>query len=234
MRRDWSVLLSVLAAALAVSQVRGADVPVAPQALAAAIGKDPSFLPATPASTTYRQGTAPQISASDARAGVIAEFLVAFDYRVPEPTTGLTYRVFRDAGEAQRYFGSMSEFNAPGFITPQGNSIAAVEKSTFSAPDPQKAGFRTITCETFLDPRAEYRVTARCASVSEVAPVIVSGIRIQRSQAAERSNDGTVTHTLNPSDRNAADAIAIGVVTAGLQRVMAEWALLAAGVPVGR
>jgi hypothetical protein len=199
-----------------------------PQALAAALSRDPSFMPATPAFTKYHRGRVTPVSASDAKAGVIAEFVVAFDYLVKDPTSGLTYRVFRDQPSAQAYFDGMSVLKQPGFITPQGNSIASVVQSTDPVPDSKAQGFKTIKCETFLDPRIGYEVTARCAVLCDSAPVIVSGVRIQPGHVT-RTNK-IATHEMEMSDMNAAKAIAIGLVWGGVQRIVAENALLESGL----
>src|SRR5689334_14026876 len=136
----WTVLVALANLPTAFGDRAAEAAQVTPEALAAAIGKDPGFLPGQPASTSYHRGSVLQVSASDAKAGVIAEFVVAFDYLVHDTTTGLTYRVFHDTSDAQRYYDNMSVFNAPGFVTPDGDSTA-VAQSTFTMSDPKKDGF---------------------------------------------------------------------------------------------
>ena len=220
----WTVLVALASLPAALGGRTAEAAQVTPEALAAAIAKDPGYLAGEPSSTSYHRGSVTQVSASDAKAGVIAEFVVAFDYLVHDTTTGLTYRVFHDTGDAQRYYDSMSVFNAPGF---ERNSTVVMQ-STFNMSDPKKDGFKTIKCETFLDPRA-YDVTARCAALSDTAPVIVSGIRIQHLTEISQNKDGTVTHTVPKSDQDAANTVAFGLVVIGMLRVSAEEALLEAG-----
>lgn len=223
----WTVLVALASLPTAFGDRAAEAAQVTPEALAAAIGKDPGFLPGQPASTSYYRGSATQVSASDTTAGVIAEFVVAFDYLVHDATTGLTYRVFRSTDDAQRYYDNMSVFNAPGFVTSDGN--ATVAQSTFTMSDPKKDGFKTVKCEAYLDPRADYDVTARCAALSITAPVIVSGIRIQHPEESSQHKDGVTTRTLTKGDQDSANKVAFGLVLIGMLRVSAEEALLDAG-----
>jgi predicted GNAT superfamily acetyltransferase len=197
---------------------------VAPQALADAIAKDPGFLHTIPTSSSYHRGTAEPVSLKDARAGMIAEFVVAFDYNTPDPTSGITYRIFSDRDSAQRYYDKLSVLNSAGFVV-NGNSIAPVETSTYASNNPQKDGYKEVKCETFLDPRANHALTARCAALHMEVPVIVAGVRIQ-SERGVLGSDGSVTYTMKPEEVKAADANAVGLVWAGTDRVTFEYVLL--------
>src|SRR5690348_225428 len=199
---------------------------VAPQALADAIAKDPGFLHTIPTSSSYHRGTAEPVSLKDARAGMIAEFVVAFDYNTPDPTSGITYRIFSDRDSAQRYYDKLSVLNSPGFVV-NGNSIAPVETSTYASKNPQKDGYKEIKCETFLDPRADHALTARCAALHTEAPVIVAGVRIQSKQGVPQSG-GSVSYTMNRDEVNTANANAVGLVWAGTERVTLEYVVLSA------
>jgi predicted GNAT superfamily acetyltransferase len=216
-----AALVAVVGICVWAPGARSAD--VTPQALADAFAKDPGYLHTVPNSSLYHQGRAEPVSLSDARAGVIAEFVVAFDYKTPDPTSGITYRIFRDRDSAQRYYDKLSVFNSPGFVV-NGNSTA-VDRSTYPSNNPQKDGYKEIKCETFLDPRANYALTARCAALHTEAPVIVAGVRIQNKQGVPQSG-GSVSYTMNRDEVNTADANAVGLVLAGTERVTLEYVVL--------
>jgi hypothetical protein len=158
------------------------------------------------------------ISANDAKAGVIAEFVVDFDYLVPDPTTGLTYRVFRDAAAASNYFDRNATIAQPG-------TVSVEQESTHTDP---KDGFSDITCATFFNPQVLHQATTRCAALDTTDPVTVSALRIHQLRASRDAN-GDLTYTTVGLDLRSDVAMAIGLVWIGILRVHAEAALLDAG-----
>jgi hypothetical protein len=183
---------------------------VPPQAIAAALTKDPGLLPIEPEFSTSHIGMVEPVSFLDAQTGAIGDFVVNFGSKTPALVSSLTYRVFRDYASAQLIYNELSISKGP-----EGSPVFS---KTVTLKD-SKMGCKEVKCESFLDrPLDEHgnTLTTRCAGLHSDAPVVVAGLR-------KTGVPGGVHYEVNPTD-DQNDAIEI--VFAGMQRISIEYALL--------
>jgi hypothetical protein len=189
---------------------------ISPQAIIAALRRDPTSVPMAPDFFEYLKGSEQPVSQYDREHGVIAYFTIAVNYKDAAVSNGIAYRIFSDSAAAEKYWGDMSAMNNSKIMSSLGSDINVdIDYDVKSdAPWRGRQPFRDETCETYISARAENLATARCYAQHLDLPVIVSGIRI-----ASVSGNGTGKYQLSDAERQKLMGFATLLLDAGMSRV---------------
>lgn len=197
-----------------------------PQKIVSLLSQRPNYLPVVPFKGpdgddvyfSYWAGTFQPVSGSLKADGMIAYFVMAFDYRMLNPTTAFAYRIFRDDGAAQKFFSNMSVANQPNLVAP--GFVVGERKDPAGGTTFEKRGLarQPVVCDFYATAAAPDVAVTRCSALANGFPVIVSGVRTETIDVGEANQQGTPFRTaLEQSEQS----YSLGALGNGLVRLQA-------------
>ena len=195
-----------------------------PQKIVSVLSRYPNYVPdfsfKGPAGDdtyfSYWAGTFQPVSPLEKGEGIIANFVMAFDYKMPNPTTAFTYRVFGDEESAGQFFSNMSMLNQKNLVAPGFQVTERDETAEGAAFQKKGLASQPVVCDFYATAAAPNVAVMRCSALAKGFPVIVSGIRTVMIDAGQASQQGTpFRQGLEQSEQS----YALGALGSGLARL---------------
>lgn len=167
---------------------------------------------------SYWAGTFQPLTASLKDDGMIAYFVMAFDYRMPNPTTAFAYRIFSDDDAAQKFFSNMSMVDQKSLVAPGFQVDEREDPAGGAAFEKRGLVRRPVTCDFYATAAAPDVAVMRCSALAKGFPVIVSGVRTVTIDVGQANQQGTpFRNALEQSEQS----YSLGALGSGLDRLRA-------------
>ena len=165
---------------------------------------------------SYWEGTFQPVSPSEKADGIIANFVMAFEYKMPNPTTAFAYRIFRDEHSAQQFFSNMSMLNKENLVAPGFQVTEREDTAEGTVFENRGLARRPVVCDFYATAAAPNVAVMRCSALAKGFPVIVSGIRTETIDAGQANRQGIpFRQSLEQSEQ----AYSLGALGSGLVRL---------------